>query len=163
MSTRERWLPVVGFEGLYDVSNLGRVRSLYTGNILSLGPHAGGYKVAHLYAAGKRTARTVHSMVLTAFVGPRKPGQEAMHRNHIQSDNRLANLHWGTRKENEEDKMRAGRVLRGEASTSAKLTAQQVVEIRRRRGVPQQDLADEYGCTFSNISAIQLGKSWRHV
>lgn len=159
----ERWLPVVGFEGFYEVSDLGNVRSLYTGNLLTPGPHPGGYLLAHLYVNGHHTARTIHSLVLTAFVGPRPPKQEALHDNHVRSDNRLSNLRWGTKRQNEDAKIAAGRSLRGEAGTGTKLTVDQVLAIRRKRGVPQQELADEYGCTFSNISAIQRRKSWRHV
>lgn len=159
----EIWKPVVGFEGRYEVSNAGRVMSLRSGVVLKLNKQTGGYLIAHLYRDGKRTARTVHSMVLTAFVGPRPAGAECLHGDHDRTNNALSNLRWGTRRENEDDKMRAGRVIRGEKSTSAKLTRADVFEIRAAVGTPQQELADRFGCTFSNISAIQLGKSWRHV
>ena len=64
---------------------------------------------------------------------------------------------------NNADKLMHGTLPRGEDSHSAKLTTVDVLEIRRRVGEAQQTLADEFGCTFSNISAIQRRRSWRHV
>lgn len=176
----EEWRPVVGFEGCYEVSNLGRVRSLdritvqrskggahiscfRRGRVLSPGKTLGGYLQAHLYRDGEHVSRTIHDLVLTHFDRPRPPGAEGMHLDHDKQNNSLSNLAWGSRQENERQKIEAGRTPRGERSAAAKLTEADVCEIRRRAGEPQQDLADEFGCTFSNISAIQLRKSWRHV
>lgn len=177
----EEWRPVVGHEGAYEVSSHGRVKSLArhvrrvskrglegtrltAERILAPGQHTSGYVQAHLYVGQRqRIPRLVHALVLEAFVGPRPPGQEALHGDHNRQNNRLPNLRWGTKRENEDDKMAAGRASKGETHRSAKLTAKDVAAIRRRRGEEQQPLADEFGCTFSNISAIQLRKSWRHV
>lgn len=176
----EAWKAVVGFEGAYEVSDLGRVRSLRrsytrrnrwggyetrwtTPRILKFGRTEGGYLQAHFHVDGDHVAQTVHAVVLTAFIGPRPPATEGLHLNHNKADNRLVNLKWGTHQENEAAKVAAGRSLKGERSAQAKLLPADIAAIRRRRGEPQQDLADEFGCTFSNISAIQLRKSWRHV
>jgi predicted chitinase len=159
----ERWLPVPDFEGLYEVSDLGRVRSLYTGRFLALSPHTAGYLMVHLYRNGERTAKTLHRTVLEAFVGPRPPKMEVRHLNGNRKDCRLANICYGTKAENEADKLGHGTRLRGEAMPMTKLTADAVRAIRARRGERQEDLAAEFGCTFSNVSAIQLGKSWKHV
>lgn len=180
--TEERWKPVVGFEGAYEVSDLGRVRSLdryvphsnrwgtissilHRGQILRLGPHAGGYKTVHLYRDGERVRATVlHIVVAEAFLGPRPtPEHEVRHLDGDAGNCAAANLAWGTRIENEADKELHGTRTRGEQHATAKLSEKDVVAIRRRAGEPQKDLADEFGCTFSNISAIQLRKSWRHV
>lgn len=178
--TAERWLPVAGFEGAYEVSDQGRVRSLprswmqlskgdsyqnawTKGRVVQPGRTKGGYLQAHFCIGGVRVSQTLQAVVLTAFVGPRPAGAEGMHINHNKADNRLVNLKWGTRQENEDAKTAAGRRLLGEDAPVAKLTVDNVLAIRRRRGEPQQDLAAEFGCTFSNISAIQLRKSWRHV
>lgn len=163
---KEEWRPVAGFEGRYSVSNLGRVRSeqgQYKGRILARGPHPGGYAVMHLYKDGKRTARTLHSLVAAAFIGPRPDGQEVRHKDGVQQNCRYDNLCYGTRLENEADKERHGNVLRGDRNSASKLTVDDVREIRRRSNERQEALAQEFGCTFSNISAIQRRKSWRHV
>jgi hypothetical protein len=111
----ERWLPVVGYEGLYDVSDMGRVRSLprmgTAGKILSPGdvgrPGHPRLSVV-LHCNGKRHARGVHCLVLEAFVGPCPPGLEGCHYNDIGDDNRLSNLRWDTHSANIFDKVRNG-------------------------------------------------------
>jgi hypothetical protein len=109
----EIWKDVVGFEGSYQVSNLGRVRSLdhrvrlvchgvettrlSPGRILKPGRVRSGHVSV---AIGKGNSRLVHQLVLEAFVGPRPKGMESLHLNHNPEDNRLANLQYGTRGEN---------------------------------------------------------------
>lgn len=176
----ERWLPVVGFEGSYEVSDRGRVRSLtryveqigrwgkpvsrrMLGRVLAMGPHVGGYVAVHLYRDGLQRATVAHILVAEAFIGPRPPGMEVLHNDGDKQNNAVTNLRYGTKLENEADKDLHGTRPRGEQSVSAKLTAADVKRIRRLKGVPQQELAEEFGCTFSNISAIQLRKSWKHV
>lgn len=116
--TLELWLPIEGHEGAYEVSNLGRVRSLarrvrlvvrggaettrgVPPRVLRPGPQK---KSGHLTVAiGKGNSRQVHDLVLRAFVGPPEPGQEALHRDGDPSHNALSNLRWGTRSENNFD------------------------------------------------------------
>lgn len=168
----EIWKTIPGFEDAYEVSNLGRVRSLdrqmangrrMHGRIIRRGPHRGGYASIHLYLDGKVTSTTAHALVALAFLGPRPPGMEVCHEDRDKQNCRLDNLRYDTHVANEADKLAHGTRGEGELSPSNKLTTAQVLDIRARRGVPQQRLADEYGCTFSNISAIQRRKSWRHV
>lgn len=162
----EEWRPAVGFEGRYEASNMGRVRSTsgqYCGRILSPGPHPGGYLMMHLYAYGRRSARTLHSVVAAAFLGPRPVGMEVCHLDGVKTNCAAANLAYATHRENEAHKLLHGTRMLGERHATAKLTAAQVREIRARQNEPQAVLAAEFGCTFGNISAIQRRKSWRHV
>lgn len=132
--------------------------------MLSFGPHPGGYATVSLYGNGSRRPTLVHIIIAETFHGPRPfPEAEVRHIDGNKSNCSASNLCWGTRVENEHDKLAHGTRLRGEQMPTTKLTREAVLAIRRRRGEPQQDLADEFGCTFSNVSAIQLGKSWRHV
>ena len=180
---KEIWKPVLGFEGLYEVSNLGRARSLarsctftnrwggkttrfFESVLLSVGKRKDGYLNVSFYRNGEADVQTVHRAVCEAFIGPRPHGMEILHADDDKSNNHLTNLSYGTKAENEQQKVDRGRSRRGEraaGAASAKLTVSDVREIRQRRGEPQEDLALEFGCTFSNISAIQLRKSWRHV
>lgn len=114
--TTEKWIAIPGWEGWYEVSNLGRVRSLdrvvdrpagtarVTGRILVSRPNRYGYPQVHLKRNGSSTCRTVHSLVLAAFVGEREPGKVARHLNGVPSDARLENLAYGTNSENQRDK-----------------------------------------------------------
>lgn len=121
----ENWRSVAGLEGLYEVSDLGSVRSLdrivrypdgrrsylKPGRILrtSFNKDDGYFHVA-LYRDGKCCYRgLVHVLVLETFVGPRPPGLEARHLNGHGADNRLTNLAWGTSSENTHDLVRHGR------------------------------------------------------
>lgn len=112
MSDGEKWLPVPGYEGIYEVSDLGRVRSLdrldSLGRLrpgLELRPRVdrGGYLLIHAGGKPRRTLR-VHRLVLLAFVGPPPEGaDEALHGDGDPSNNALPNLRWGTRAENAAD------------------------------------------------------------
>lgn len=112
--TPEEWRPVVGHEGLYEVSSLGRVRSVaatkvdVTGRVKSypsrvLKPW---YARAYLYLSlGSRTKKAVHLLVAEAFLGPRpEPTHQARHLNGVADDNRAENLRWGTASENQLDR-----------------------------------------------------------
>ena len=120
----ERWLPVVGFEGLYEVSNLGRVRSLprpcTPGKILIARAMHHGYMLLHLSAKGVRTARTVHSLVCEAFHGPAPTGHTVAHENGDPADNRAANLSWKTWSANHLDKHRHGTMPCGDNHYTAR-------------------------------------------
>lgn len=117
----EHWLPVVGYEGSYEVSDLGRVRSLdrYVpqgdhrklchGQMLQPGRHRKGHLYVRLGAASRGETNTwIHHLVLHAFVGPRPPGLECRHLNGNPADNRVCNLKWGTASENVLDKQLHG-------------------------------------------------------
>lgn len=108
----ERWLPVPEYEGLYEVSDLGRVRSVgvrrgKSGKVLT--PHTGKHDVkVCLSCRGQRRTYRMHTLVLVAFVGPRPPGLEACHLDGDCTNNRLSNLRWDTHLANEQDKSRHG-------------------------------------------------------
>jgi hypothetical protein len=114
----EEWRDIPGYEGAYQVSNLGRVRSLerrvrvvphgiettrrVPPRILKPAPH--GSKQNHsghlAVVLGRGNTRDVHPLVLRAFVGPPPQGHECLHLDHNPSNNCLDNLKWGTRSEN---------------------------------------------------------------
>lgn len=119
----EEWRPIPGYEGIYEVSSMGRVysvrrrithkngaTSLVGGRILKGGTLVSGHKTVTL-AGSKEKQRTqlVHRIVLEAFVGPCPEDMEACHWNDIPGDNRLANLRWASRTENMYDRSRNGK------------------------------------------------------
>ena len=116
----EIWKPVVGYEGHYEVSNLGNVRSVdrtvvyktgqtrhYKGRPLKLKPSHGYWRV-ELSRNSKPTCFQVHRLVLSAFVGPLPEGKEVCHNNGNPGDNRLENLRYGTKSENNLDRVKHG-------------------------------------------------------
>ena len=178
---RELWKPIPNYEGFYEVSDHGRVRSLdreihvtptvkaaFTshrkGRVLRqiVGSH--GYLAVYLSRDGKVDTVTVHRLVAHVFHGPPPdPSDEAAHLDGDRCRNVPSNLAWVSRKENEAHKLAHGTLLRGEACPWAKLTPSQVDEIRTRcrRGEIQRLIAAEYGVSQSTVSLINLGKNWR--
>lgn len=181
----ERWLPVpiAGCEGLYEVSDQGRVRSLDRwirvpgwnpylrhGRILTPGPSENGYLKVTLSVRrnGRRWQITpaVHRLVLEAFVGPCPAGQEARHGPGGQQDNRLVNLSYGTKVQNAQDKRRDGTYVEGSVSVNAKLTEDIVRECRRRYaagGGTTVSLAAEFGVSQLGMWKAINRQTWRHV
>lgn len=108
----ETWLPVVGFEGLYEVSTLGRVNSFprkyCRGGILKPYANALGYQYVTLTAQSVQTKHLVHRLVAGTFIGPCPDGQETLHKVPNPSNNRLSNLKYGTHKRNMEQMVEDG-------------------------------------------------------
>jgi hypothetical protein len=116
----EQWRDVVGYEGSYEVSNLGNVRSLdrefirtdgklyrRRGQIIRQFPRKhGGHPAVSLTQDGRLRNFTVHRLVLAAFVSPAPPGKECCHRDGDHNNNQVSNLRWGTRSENLYDQVR---------------------------------------------------------
>lgn len=103
----------MGFKGLYEVSDKGRVwsqpRPGTKGGLLKVNPSNNGRPAALLYREGRQSTRFIHHLVLEAFVGPRPEDTEALHHDDDKTNNVLANLRWGTRSENRQDAIRNGR------------------------------------------------------
>jgi hypothetical protein len=162
----EVWKPVVGYEGLYEVSDQGRVRSLRTarkaGCIRKTPVNAQGYLAVDLKHNGKRKTFRVHTLVLTAFVGQRQAGHECRHLNGDRADARLANLAWGTPSENDNDRRRHGTFIQGETHGAAKLTEHDV-QLIRAASCGQAAIAEQFGVSQSLISMIRAKKRWAHV
>jgi hypothetical protein len=139
--TIELWRDVPGWEGLYRVSDRGRVKSLprtvrrgrgngyvytFPGKILQTsGKHEiGGYPTIKLVGKNrKRQTTRIHTLVLTAFVGPRPKGMECCHfPDGNPQNNKLENLSWGTNKENKSHRLIHGTDARGIKCPTAKLS-----------------------------------------
>jgi len=129
---KANWLPIPGWEGLYEVSDRGQVRSLnrrivtlnphgvlsarnYAGRVLKLFVTGKGYPSVKLSRLGQEPITFyVHEAVMTAFVGPRPVDLEVCHWNGNPADNRLANLRYDTRKANALDAQRHKKERRGQ-------------------------------------------------
>lgn len=116
-ATPEEWRLVVGYEGLYEVSDQGRVRSLdrdstrgdgvkrrLTGRMMKAYRSPGNYDRVSLFdGLGRRHWKRVHTLVLEAFIGPRPDGAVACHNDGDHTNNRVDNLRWDTYSANNVD------------------------------------------------------------
>ena len=115
--SEERWLPVVGYEGLYEVSDMGRVRSLrrvtrdgqqIKGRILKERLLPTGRPKVSLCRDGSTVDAYPYRLALEAFVGACPDGMEALHYDDDPNNNSISNLRWGTRTDNMRDMARNG-------------------------------------------------------
>ncbi|WP_375292188.1 NUMOD4 motif-containing HNH endonuclease [Sphingomonas melonis] len=169
--TNERWLPIVGYEGLYEVSDLGRVRSLdrrdsrgnrIKGCMRKLGVMKHGHLNVTLCKGGKMETRNVHRVVLETFEGPCPDGMECLHRDGVASNNHLTNLRWGTSLENSADAQRHGTIARGPINGRSKLAVETVIAIRAAAGTTRE-IASRFGVSCGHVSRIKNKVDWKHV
>jgi len=169
------WLPVAGYEGLYEVSSCGSIRSLprktrtglLGGRTLKPQIQKNGYHRVTLSRDGKSARLLVHRIVLCAFRGPCPAGQEARHLNGNAADNRVVNLAWGTRSENAFDRVRHGTLPNnsGERHPNTNLTDEQALEIisRREAGETARSIARAIGTSEQTVGRIANRKGWLHL
>lgn len=185
MSTEdEEWRAVIGYEGSYEVSSLGRVRSCDRYVEVAASGHGRTYRPGYSrFARGipiRQSLRRdgylkvglhdgrgdrqppVHRIVCEAFHGSPQSGQDAAHGDGVKTNNRADNLRWATRAENMADKVLHGTHARGDRAPSVKLDVQKVAAIRVAlgAGASQRSLAREYGVSPSAINLIALGRNW---
>lgn len=98
--------------------------------------------------------------MLSAFVRSPIGAEEACHDNHDRKDNRLANLHWGSRRDNEAEKTRSGR---RPATTVGRLTASDAAEIRGlfKAGISRREIARRFNTHHTNVWLITKGRTWQ--
>jgi hypothetical protein len=165
------WRPVVGYEGVYEVSSegairrIGRAKSVRVGRILKWQRHTwGGYPAVYLSKKCEKARPYVHVLVAEAFICPRPKGKEVNHIDGNRWNPRASNLEWVTRAENVAHMQRIGnaRYAVGEAASHAKLTETQVREIRAADGTLRA-IAQRFGVHHTTVLSIRTRECWRHV
>lgn len=179
------WKPVIfhgeSFAGLYEAHPDGFIRlarnthQSVKGHILSPAL-MNGYPALQLYRAQggvkNRVNAQVHRIMLETFIGPPPTAKhQCNHKNGDKADSDISNLEWCTPSENQKHAHRYGLVdsAKGTRNARAKLTDEQVLEIRRLRSLSkperpkQQDVAEQFGIARSLVSMIESRKIWTHL
>ena len=171
----EIWVDVNGYVGLYQVSNMGRIKSFIkllsidmVGKIRVLSPDKFGYIRCGLNKDNKRTTIKVHRLVAEHFI-PNPEGKEQVnHKNMIKSDNRVENLEWLTRGENQKhsydnDQKRIRQF--GQINKMSKLKDSDIHEIFNlyNNGSSKQELSEQYNVHKKTIHGILMGRTWKHI
>lgn len=167
----EIWKDIPGYEGKYQASNLGNIKSLsrefitkrgllykVKGKIKKLTVGSHGYKVCNL---GFKDLHTVHTLVAKSFL-PLVDGKTHVdHINSIRTDNRVENLQWVTQSENNSKQ----KINFGTDHWNTNLSEKDIKHIRdeRDRGITYQKIADGYLVSYTTIYDIVRKKTWKHV
>lgn len=168
---QEEWRDISGYEGLYQVSNTGKVRSMNyrrTRRVAELKQkNVKGYKYVDLCGESDTRMPSVHRLVIESFVGPCPDGKQV---NHIDGDpcnNNILNLEYVTAAENIQHSFtHLGRqTCPGTKNGKAKLTDDKVVEILklRKSGMKIKDIAEAFGVGYATVHNIISNLIWKHV
>ena len=164
---KEDWRDIKNYEGHYQVSRSGQVRSLKRGvQIMRPAVSRTGYWQVNLYRDGKVKHFYVHRLVAEAFIGHIAEGMEVNHKDGDKSNNDVSNLEIVTAKQNILHAFRLGLIppMHGEMGPRSKLKEAQVREIRLLKGKTRVgEVADRFGVSVRTIYFIWEGKTWRHV
>lgn len=167
----EEWRAIKGYEGFYEVSDLGRVRSLprvvrgYANSerrlklkVLAAAVGNCGYRQVNLHMEGIESKLLVHRLVAETFIRPMHAGEECNHLDFNRLNNDASNLEITSRSGNRQHSAKAGRL-------GKKLDEAAVIRIRRQyaAGESQTQIALAHGVNQTLISAVLLGRTWRHV
>lgn len=186
MSDREVWRAVVGYEGLYEVSDQARLRvdptrsvhgNVQPGRILTQWATTNGYLKVALTRDGRTRTTLAHAVVAGAFLGPRPDGQHINHIDNTRTNNVPSNLEYVTPAENAQHASRQGRMssgdahrathppIPGERNGAAKLTEGDVRAIRAARagGEGVRSIARRYRICRNSVGNIVARRNWAHV
>jgi len=173
----EVFIDVLDYEGFYQVSNLGNVKSLEREvnhpkggvllkkeRILKPSTDKNGYKIVVLCKIGVSKTFKIHRLVCSSFIKNLENKPCVNHKNGIKNDNRIENLEWCTVKENTKHSYYFGfqKAPKGEESCRCKLKKEDVLNIRKS-SLKNSELSKIYNISASNIYCIRVKKSWKHI
>jgi len=164
----EEWTRIVGYEGIYDISDAGGVKSyIYVfPRRLHLSKMEDGYLSVALHKDSEKERFMVHRLVALHFIPNPENKPFVNHKNGIKWDNRKDNLEWCTTAENIQHACDTGllKPQKGSKHGGAKLTEEQVLEIRAiGKNMFQREIAEIYGVDRDTISCILSRKLWKHI
>jgi len=173
---KEIWKEITDFEN-YEVSNFGNIRSLIDSHnkirefplLRKQQKQKTGYLYIGLSKNNKIYTKLVHRLVAKAFIENSNNKPDINHINGIKTDNRVQNLEWATRTENQIHAYKIGlqKIQYGEKTSQAKLNGEQVIQIKKLRketSLTLKQIAKKLNIqNYRNLENILYGKSWNHL
>lgn len=170
----EIWKEISGYEGIYEISNRGRVRRIKggvrtrAGLILKPGVYTSGYFFVRLYKSGIGKSFSVARLTGIAFLDNPNNLPQINHKDGVKLHNWVGNIEWCTAAYNAQHALKNGLMhpAKGEKHGRSKLTSSKVFEIKRllKAGVLlQREIGALFGVSSKTISKIKLGRGWSHL
>jgi hypothetical protein len=161
----EIWKDIEGYEGLYKVSNTGKVLGVKREKELTQHENHRGYLKVSLQKDGKRKNELVHRLVAKAFLENTEELPQVNHKDGTKTNNHVENLEWSSQSENMKHAVEKGLLVRpkGESCYNAKLTNEDAQAIRERYaegGTSHRKLAKEFGVSAGVVHNILSGRSY---
>lgn len=171
---KEIWKGIVGYENLYEVSNLGNVKSLVRSKsikenkVMKPTAHCTGYQIIGLCLNKKQTLFRLHRIVALHFCEKKDGCDIVNHKNGIKNDNRASNLEWTTVSGNTSHSFRMGfqEVRRGEKSNFSVLSESDVLKIRekfKQGGYTKKQLGTLFNVSQTCIHHVVNRINWKHI
>jgi len=167
----EIWKDIPGYEAIYQVSNLGRIRRLsgsykcHKNRMIKPATKKTGYRIVSLWKDNKQKMHRVCKLVLETFIGPCPEGMECRHLNGKSNNDNLTNLRYGTKQENINDKIMHGTIVKGSMVWNSKLKESDIPNIKNliNSGLSDIEIGRIFKVSYATIYDIRKNKTWSHV
>lgn len=158
---------IEGYDGHYQISNLGNVKSLKLGKDIIRKPNKTTKgKYVTLWVALSKRSKTkkyyIHRLVAKHFIKNPLNKKEVNHKDNNPLNNKVSNLEWVTHDENMKYAMKEGRIAKGETSGMSKFTEEDVIEIYKSK-IDALTLSKKYKVSRQSIYDIKNGNMWTHI
>ncbi|PUZ30959.1 helix-turn-helix domain-containing protein [Staphylococcus arlettae] len=177
MENKELWKDIPGYEGIYQVSSYGNVKSvnrkitnsigttrIYKEKLLKINKDRYGYPICKLWKNSKGKNHTIHRLVAICFIKNVDDKPLVNHVDGNKCNNHISNLEWCTSSENDLHAFSLGlrSVHKGEKCNFAKLNSDEVKEIKKlkKEGITQREIAKLFNVSEGNVSQIINGQRW---
>ena len=161
----EEWKMIKGYEGIYDISSMGRVRSFETGYIYKTFVNQRGYPVITLRKGKERTTKRIHRLVALAFIYNTEGKPQVNHLDGNKLNNNVENLEWCTAQENNQHAVKMGLNKKQKVGANSRKLNKNIAEEIRSKYIAGNcnytSLAKEYGVHRKTISEIVNNKTYR--
>lgn len=160
----EQFKDILGYEGYYQISNLGNIKSLSTDKIMSSSLDSCGYPKIRLYKEYVYKTFNIHRLLAIHFISNPNGYSSVNHINGIKTDNRIDNLEWVTHKSNIHHAWNTNlcKPVNGIKHGKTRLTETEVIAIRADNR-PYKEIAKDYDIKASSIGNIKNRRNWKHI